>query len=137
MQFSPAYFQIYSSRTFRGFPSSSRWFPLVSLGYQQLSLVIPFAYFKLSFPSFAEIFCCRGQLKYHEVTRDNQGKQAERVSEKEPAIVQIYSTSIEEFIRITRIEAFLESPQPIFVKVKSASFPTYITAQGLKSQNLT
>ena len=65
-----------------------------------------YAYLQLPFPSFAEIFCSCGQIKW---LWGNQGKPPKR----EPAIVQIYTTSIEEFIRIvlyTSGNYFLDAP---------------------------
>ena len=83
-------------------PRGFRWFPLVIPGYPRFYLVIlvytwlricvkSFTHLQLSFPSFAEIFCSRGQIKW---PWGNQGKP------REPAIIQIYTTSKEEFIRI-------------------------------------
>ena len=52
---------------------------------------------------------------------------------------KLYKSSNKKFNQINHKvdNDFLEAPWPIFVKVKSASFSTYITVRGLKSQNLT
>ena len=144
MQLSPVHLQIYSSRTFRRFPCSSPLFSMVPAGFPWLSTiqkyVKSFTHLQLSYPSFAKIFCRRGQIKW---PWGNQGSPAItkgiqwKPSEREPAIVQIYTTSIEEFIRITSfvLKRLFRGTLANFCKIKKCII--FITVWGLKSQNLT
>ena len=153
MQLSPAH-QIHIF--FKDFPTFSMqfpmvsdgscWYPLVNFGYPWLSNICEIVC------AFAIIFpvICRNLLqslpdkiiwRQPGITMDNQRQPRittrKGIGKGANDSPNIYDLNRRIYKHYTSGNDFLEAPYPIFVKVKSAPFSTWITDRGLKSQNFT